>query len=153
MGSRGPARTPTAIRVLHGEERPSQVGRNEPRPAGRPSMPRGLPPEVRAIWRRVIAAQAPGVLTAADTFILEDFCFVAARLHKNSILYAGMSPIVRGPRGQVVKNALAQLVRDDSATMARLASQLGLSPASRVGLSVTERPAGDPLDLFLGEKA
>jgi P27 family predicted phage terminase small subunit len=150
MGSRGPARTPTAIRMLHGEARPSQVGRDEPRPGGALRMPSGLPPDVRKVWRRVVAAQAPGVLTTADVFILEDFCFVAARLHKNSILYAGMSPIVRGPRGQVVKNALAQVVRDDSATMARLASQLGLSPASRVGLSVRETPTGDPLERFLG---
>jgi len=149
MGSRGPARLPTKIRQLHGEERPSQINRREPRPGGAPRMPRGLPPEVRAIWRRVLATQAPGVLTAADAFILEDFCFVAARLHRNSITYASMSPIVRGPRGQIVKNALAQLVRDDSATMARLATQLGLSPASRAGLSVAESPAGDPMEGFL----
>jgi len=149
MGARGPARTPTAIRMLHGEERPSQLGRDEPRPGGALRMPSGLPPEVRRVWRRVVAAQAPGVLTAADAFLLEDFAFVAARLHRNSVLYAGMSPIVRGPRGQVVKNAIAQLVRDDSATMARLAAALGLSPASRVGLSVKEAPGADPLDDFL----
>jgi P27 family predicted phage terminase small subunit len=112
-------------------------------------MPPGLPPEVRAVWRRVIAAQAPGVLTAADAFVLEDFCFVAARLHKNSIIYAGMSPIVRGPRGQIVKNAIAQLVRDDSATMARLARELGLTPSSRAGLSGRDGPTGDPMESFL----
>src|SRR5437660_1164931 len=53
MGRRGPAPTPTRLRVLRGETRPSQVNRAEPEPlAGQPVAPADLDPDAREVWAR-----------------------------------------------------------------------------------------------------
>ena len=39
MGRRGPAPTPTKLKLLRGETRPSRINRAEPKPGGVPRMP------------------------------------------------------------------------------------------------------------------
>lgn len=72
MGERGPAPTPTNIRLLHGETRPSQINYNEPKPGQMPVEPPGdISEQAKEIWDKY----APdlirvGVLTPWD---VEDF--------------------------------------------------------------------------------
>jgi hypothetical protein len=64
MGSRGPARMPTKLRMLHGESRPSQIGYSTTQPAtSPPKMPADLTPAAQAIWRRTLRDQAPGIIS------------------------------------------------------------------------------------------
>ncbi len=55
MGRRGPAPTPTGVKVRHGETRPSRINRLEPLPRrGAPQMPRGMDEAAQKVWRRVV---------------------------------------------------------------------------------------------------
>jgi len=151
MGERGPVRTPTRIRVLHGESRPSQVNHNEPQPGGAPRMPPGMGKGGRSVWRRVIRDFGhTGVLTAADADVLRSYCDAVARYEQAAILLEEMGPVVRGARkGELVKNPLHQIVRDNAVLMRALARELGLTPSARTGLNAKDKPSGDPLDAFL----
>jgi phage terminase small subunit len=69
MGRRGPAPTPTSLKVLRGT-RPDRVNLNEPRPIeGRPVIPpAGLPPLAREEWDRVAPHLiAMGIVAEPDT--------------------------------------------------------------------------------------
>lgn len=151
MGSRGPAKSPTAIRVLHGESRASQLNHAEPKPGGTPRIPTGTSPASRKVWRRIVRDYGDtGVLTAADADILRSYCDAVARYEQAAVLLEQMGPVVRGARrGDLVKNPLHQIVRDNAVLVRSLARELGLTPSSRTGLSGNARPTGDPLDAFL----
>ena len=72
MGRRGPAPTPTAVKLARGETRPSRVNYDEPTPRRRPpTMPKDIDPEARKVWRRVLREMSEtGVITAADADLL-----------------------------------------------------------------------------------
>lgn len=68
MGRRGPAPTPTALKLLRGETRPSRINRDEPLPVGElVPIPSDLSPEAQAVWRRVLREFGhTGVIRGAD---------------------------------------------------------------------------------------
>ena len=72
MGARGPQPTPTRLKVLRGETRPSRLNRTEPRPRGElPRMPTDLDPAARGVWRHVLREMGDSrVITAVDADIL-----------------------------------------------------------------------------------
>jgi P27 family predicted phage terminase small subunit len=147
----GRVRTPTSLRVLHGEERPSRINPREPRPGGVPRMPTHMGVASRAIWRRIIRDYGPtGVLTAADSDILRLFCDAVARHDQASRLLEASGPLVRRRGGtELVKNPLHQVVRDNATLVRSLARELGLTPSSRASLTGNEAPGTDPLEAFL----
>ena len=142
MGRRGPAPTPTKLRLLRGESRPSQVNRHEPEPlAGAPAPPADLDPAARVVWQRVLHDQAAGVITGADTDIFRLFCEAVVRYRGSEALLHRSGPLVvdRHHGGALMKNPLHQIVRDNATLVRALAGELGLTPAARVGL----RDAGE----------
>ena len=68
MGRRGPAPTPTGVKLRNGETRPSRVNRMEPLPRrGAPQMPRGMDDEAQRVWRRVVREmRGSEVIVGAD---------------------------------------------------------------------------------------
>ena len=137
MGRRGPAPTPTALKILRGETRPSRIGRDEPRPVGElVSIPTDISPEAQAVWRRVLREFGhTGVIRGADSDIMRIYCETVARYEKASRLLDASGPLITGARGgELVKNPLHQIVRDNAVLVRSLASELGLTPAARVGL-------------------
>ena len=136
MGRRGPAPTPTALKLLRGETRPSRINRDEPRPVGELGPIPDISPEAQAVWRHVVGALGhTGVLRAADSDIVRIYCQTVARYDKASRLLDASGPLITGARGrELVKNPLHQIVRDDALLIRSLAGELGLTPAARVGL-------------------
>jgi len=137
MGRRGPAPTPTRLRVLRGETRPSQVNLAEPVPIqGLPVPPADLGPDALAVWVRILAAFGhTGVITGADTDTLRLYCEAMVRYQQAARLLDQSGPLSRGRRGaELVKNPLHQVVRDTATLVRALAGDLGLTPAARVGL-------------------
>ncbi len=136
MGRRGPAPTPTALKLLRGETRPSRINRHEPRPVGELGPIPDISPEAQAVWRHVVGALGnTGVLRDADSDIVRIYCETVARYDKASRLLDASGPLITGARGrELVKNPLHQVVRDDAVLIRSLASELGLTPAARVGL-------------------
>ena len=137
MTRRGPAPTPTALKILRGETRPSRVNRDEPRPVGElVPIPEDISPEAQAVWRRVVREFGhTGVIRGADGDVMRIYCETVARYEKASRLLDASGPLIKGARGgELVKNPLHQIVRDNAVLIRSLASELGLTPAARVGL-------------------
>ena len=137
MARRGPAPTPTALKILRGETRPSRLNRHEPRPVGDlVPIPADLSPEAEAVWRRVLREFGQtGVIRGADADVLRIYCETVARYAQASRLLDASGPLIRGARGgELVKNPLHQIVRDNAVLIRSLAGELGLTPAARVGL-------------------
>ena len=137
MGRRGPTPTPTALKILRGETRPSRINRDEPRPVGElVPIPDDLPAEAQAVWRSVLREFGhTGVIRGADGDVMRIYCETVARYEKASRLLDQSGPLIKGARGGVlVKNPLHQVVRDNAVLVRSLAGELGLTPAARVGL-------------------
>lgn len=151
MGRRGPAPTPTAVKVRNGETRPSRVNRMEPLPRHAvPQMPRGMDTDAQRIWRRVIREmRGSGVIMAADADVLRIFCETMSRYVRSAELLAG-SPLLIKRDGELVKNPLAQIVRDNQDQVRLFARELGLSPSARAGLHVQQGPTAGDIDDVLG---
>jgi P27 family predicted phage terminase small subunit len=160
MGRRGPAPTPTRLKLLRGETRPSRLNRAEPRPRGdRLRVPSDLDPAAKAVWRRVVGAVgATGVLTTADADGLRIYCESVVRYqHAADLLAASGALITAGGRGarrgELVKNPLHQIVRDNAILVRAFARELGLTPAARVGLRSGNEAEHDPFAEFLDRTA
>jgi P27 family predicted phage terminase small subunit len=151
VGRRGPAPTPTKVKILRGETRPSRVNYREPIPSSDvPKIPSDMDAEAKAVWRRVISSMGhTGVIRVPDSDILRCYCEAVSRYAQAARLYAGSGPLVRRDGG-LVKNPLHQVIRDDSDQIRLLARELGLSPSARVGLHVEPEHNLGSIDEDLG---
>lgn len=152
MGRRGPAPTPTKLRLLRGETRPSQINHREPEPrVGGPVMPDDLSPEAQAVWSRVLGEVGhTGVIRGADADVFRLYCEAVVRYRESETLLRRSGPLVqdRHHGGALVKNPLHQIVRDNATLVRALAGELGLTPAARTGLhdAGDSQPATTTLD-------
>ena len=151
MGRRGPAPTPTKVKILRGETRPSRVNYREPLPpSDLPKMPADMDAEAKIVWRRVISSMGhTGVIRVPDSDILRCYCEAVSRYAHAARLYAGSGPLVRRDGG-LVKNPLHQVIRDDSDQIRLFARELGLSPSARVGLHAEPEHGFGAIDPALG---
>src|SRR5919108_3560121 len=81
MGRRGPAPTPTALKLLLGNPGKRPLPKGDPRPTpGVPPCPSWLEGEARKEWRRITPElRALGLLTAVDRAALAAYCQSYAR--------------------------------------------------------------------------
>ena len=151
MGERGPSKSPTALKLLHGERRESRLNRAAPKPRStRPAMPADMSTEAKAVWRRIMRDFAhTGILTAVDADGFRAYCEAVARYRQAATMLEASGPLVRGARrGELVKNPLHQIVRDNAVLMRAFARELGFLPSAREGLTVTDTVAQDPLEAW-----
>jgi P27 family predicted phage terminase small subunit len=151
MGSRGPKPTPTNLKVLRGETRPSRLNLDEPQPLPTfPDAPAHLSDEAKAVWGRVREQMGhTRVIRGADADILELYCETLVRSREASALLGRSGFLIKGARhGELVKNPLVAMVRDITAQVRILAGELGLTPASRTSLRAGE--AGGVSDRLSG---
>lgn len=129
---------PTALKLLHGETRPSQLNPNEPMPRMvAPDPPVWLSGRALEVWRRVAAELAHmRVLSAADGDALVVYCQAVAHYEEAVALVGEQGMLVRGRLGEWVKNPAMQFVRDQAVLVKVMAREFGLTPAARVGLAV-----------------
>jgi len=152
MGSRGPGKMPTALKVLHGERRASRLNCAAPKPrSNRPTMPADMSAEAKAVWRRIWRDFGhTGVLTAVDADAFRAYCEAVSRYRQAATALEQSGPLVRGARrGELVKNPLHQVTRDNAILMRVFARELGFLPSAREGLHVQGSDAPDPLAEWL----
>jgi P27 family predicted phage terminase small subunit len=152
MGRRGPSPTPTPLKLLRGETRPSRVNRAEPQPIDRlPAKPGDLDDAADAVWDHVMAEFGhTGVIKASDTDVLRMYCEAVARYQEASRLLTRSGPLVKGARAnEFVKNPLHQVVRDNAMLVRQLAGDLGLTPSSRSGLRAEPAPVVGKLSRYI----
>ena len=90
MGRRGPAPTPTGVKLRQGETRPSRINRLEPLPRrAAPQMPRGMDRDAQKVWRRVVREmRGSDVILAADADVLRCYVEAVSRYAQAAELYA-----------------------------------------------------------------
>jgi P27 family predicted phage terminase small subunit len=116
-----------------------------------PKMPGDMDPDAKAVWRRVLRdMRDTGVIRAADADVLRCYCESVARYEHAARLLVQSGPLVRGQRGELVKNPLHQVVRDNADELRQFARELGLSPSARVGLRIDQARSLDSLTADIG---
>lgn len=150
MGRRGPARRPTALRLVEGA-RPDKVNKDEPKP--RPVDPE--PPEEWVelgdelsehlqVWNRTVdQLRGMGLAFAADTDSLVAYV-EAVVVHRNaSRQLVNADLLVLGAQGNWVKNPLLQIQRDAAAVIRAFAREFGLTPSARASVKAEKGEKGD----------
>ena len=136
MGRRGPAPTPTRLKVLKGE-RPYRINRDEPDPGpGEPERPDYLSPLAAEEWDRVIGyLLAMGTVSAADVTALACYCEAVSRWRGLAQVVASSPPVIRR-EGILVKNPAYSQIRDAAIEVRLFAREFGLTPSARAGIRV-----------------
>lgn len=138
MSKPGPRSTPTALRVLKGETRPSRLNEREPHPrAGNPRIPKWLTPDERSIWRQELRELRPmGVVTPADATALGLLTAAIARYAQAKALVDRDGLVIPGRGGGPVTNPASREERLRWADVLRACGEFGLTPSARTGLVV-----------------
>jgi P27 family predicted phage terminase small subunit len=147
MGKRGPAPTPTALKLLRGETRPSQINTNEPQPgAGEVVCPEWVSDDGRQVWDRLAPdLVAKGVLTPWDVDSFADLCeLVIINRVALADVQANGNAIVTVERElsngtllfRTQKNPNWQIAKESTGLLVTLGGRFGLNPSDRQQLSV-----------------
>lgn len=117
--------------LANGTYRPSRHGpippAADPTPAEPPRMPKGLPEDVAAKWRELVAVLA-GRLKRTDLPMLENLARWMAEADKLAAARAGMKP---GDKGYAQNVTMYGIATDK---IAMHSTRFGLSPADRAKL-------------------
>lgn len=141
-------RKPTALKVLHGDDKkdPARINRDEPAGAFRePTKPDGFTDRASAIYdQTVIDLRGMRLLHGVDEALIMQYAIAAERAEKAGF-ELGRGPLtVRNPvNGAPMSNPLIKDWIALKGAWLRLAMQLGLTPASRSTIRVKNAQA-DP---------
>jgi P27 family predicted phage terminase small subunit len=140
VGRRGPAPTPTALRLLHGEKR-YRINTAEPRPRDEPpGRPGGLSAKAAAEWDRIVPdLAAMGTAKQVDQAGLAAYCEAVALLRTLSDLVARTGPLIVGRDGLAHKNPAVAQQLAASADVRMWAREFGFTPSARAGIRVDVR--------------
>lgn len=150
MGRRGPAPTPTALRVLRGDQ-PKRINLHEPRPRElAPDRPPWLSEHAAEEWDRVVPDLVRmGTAKAVDAIGLAAYCEAVARFRAASALVSASGPLVIGRDGLAHKNPAVAQARDASYEVRLWAREFGLTPSSRSPLRIEVSPGAAPAERLL----
>jgi P27 family predicted phage terminase small subunit len=108
-------------------------------------MPRSLKGEARSEWNRVVPElEEIGVLASVDRALLIRYCTAWADWVELEGLLQKSGKLIRGQKGNLVRNPIWLLRRDAEETVTDLGRQLGLTPLARLRSGIVhERPQID----------
>lgn len=143
MGNRGPAPTPTALKIVKGEK-PARINRTEPKPdptEGPPEPLEWLSEGAKEVWLALSGEMhRKSVLTFWDVHGFAVFCEAVVHHREACRAVDGSALLVRGDKGRLVKNPALQIVRDEAQIIRAFGQEFGLTPSARSGI---EMPEGD----------
>jgi P27 family predicted phage terminase small subunit len=135
MGRRGPAKTPSVIRLLRGNPGRRPIHADEPKPPALAAddplrrCPRWLTGDARVIWERVTPdAIAIGLLTLVDLPAFEALCQSYGRWRQLERMITRFGMDMAIARGYVSKSAKERQL------MLQFGSRFGFDPSSRTGI-------------------
>lgn len=149
MGRRGPAATPTAMKVMRGNPGKRPLNNAEPQPdATMPHAPGHLTKAARDEWRRVARRlHNAGVLTYVDRGILAAYCQAYGRWVEAEMEIEKRGAVMETPSGYMQQSPWVSMANKSMEQMIRAARELGLTPASRSAIKV-EKPQESLADLL-----
>ncbi len=166
MGKRGPAAKPTELKVLEGNrgKRPLAVNLDSTfRPeAGMPTVPKGLSPGARKVWKRLgTELLRYNLISVVHSDLFEELCETvsdvkelrhAIRAKQNLLRSEGKDPMgafqVLTPNGMPQQHPLYQILKSERQMMLTLLAKFGLSPSEQANVTTAIRAQ---LQLFEGE--
>uniref|UniRef100_A0A1A7GDY7 Phage terminase, small subunit, P27 family n=1 Tax=biofilter metagenome TaxID=1070537 RepID=A0A1A7GDY7_9ZZZZ len=166
MSKRGPAAKPFELKVLEGNrgKRPMAVNLDSTfRPeAGLPSIPKGLGPGARKVWKRLGAELLRyNLIAVVYSDIFEELCETIAdvkelrhslRARQALLRSAGKDPMeafeVVSPNGLPMQHPRYQILKSERQMMLSLLAKFGLSPSEQANVTTAIRAQ---LQLFEGE--
>jgi len=136
MGERGPLPKPYTRR----RNRRQTSGKSVT--VSRPPMPRNLPPEAKAEWRRIIGElETAGLVASIDRAVLIRYCTAWSDWVELQNLLERSGKLLKGARGHFVRNPLWFMKQDAEQTLAELGRQLCLTPMARLRAGIAhDRP-------------
>jgi P27 family predicted phage terminase small subunit len=151
---------PTALRLVEngGKMRGRYVERAKREPKGRPGLPpppAHLNAEQRAIWERLLADSADGLLEHADADLFEGYCVLLAMRNQaardiNTKTNAQILMRSTERHGAHIVNPYLKEYRRLTELLRTLQNDLGYSPVARTRIAVKAATEGaDPLERFL----
>lgn len=149
MGRRGPAPTPTALKLLKGAQ-PCRINKNEPVARdGFPVCPEGTDEAVREIWDYAISEMiAMGTAKSADRDTLRLYCEAVVAHRRASEVVNAEPLIVEGATGGMVRNPALVIQRDAAEQVRKLAQEFGFTPSARSRITVEGRAGAEPDNPF-----
>lgn len=145
MGERGPLPVPHARR--RNRRSGSTHARGQYVTVARPPMPRTLKGEARAEWNRIVPElEDIGMLASIDRSVLVRYCTAWADWWECQELLQKSGKLIRGQKGNLVRNPLLIVRSDMEATLSDLGKQLGLSPGARLRAGVVHQRPPNPED-------
>lgn len=153
MGKRGPAPTPTALKLALGNPGHRPINDREPKPIGDPRPPKRLTPRERKVWKQIVPGLiASGLASQIDAEPLARYCETLARyidakafIDKNGQTYA-----IRDPLTNVVQRVVTwpqvSIERACHKALVAMEDRFGMSPSARSRISVDAQPDLDPME-------
>ena len=139
MGERGPVPTGYARRRNKRHTSGTSVE------VAKPPMPRDLPAEAKAEWRRVVPVlEDIGILASIDRGVLIRYCTAWGDWVELTRLLERSGKLIKGQKGNLVRNPLWLMKRDAENAIGDLARQLGLTPTARLRAGVAHLRPPDP---------
>lgn len=140
---------PHHLKVIEGNPGKRRLTEPVKPPPSRPRCPGWLSPYAKTAWRRLVPIlDAMGVLTSADTETMAGLCEAVSRFRKATETIAKSDVLVKGQKGEAVKNPAIQIQRDATRDIATFSAMFGLSPSDRVRLlGASQLGAGSGLTL------
>jgi len=139
MGKRGPAPAPTKLKIIKGEKS-SRINKNEPKPTPPLEAPEPLDwlsEGARDVWLAIVPElHAKGLFTTWDVEPFAVFCEAVVHHREACRTVDGSAILVRGDKGNFVKNPALQIVRDSAQTIRAFAQEFGLTPSARSGIQL-----------------
>lgn len=133
MGERGPL--------------PERRGTTKSVRVGRPVLPRDMPEEAKAEWRRIVPQlEEAELLTTIDRGLLVRYCCAWADWVELQALVQQSGKVLKGARGHLVRNPLWFQLQDAGATLSELGKQLALSPVARIRAGIAHELPPDSAD-------
>jgi P27 family predicted phage terminase small subunit len=164
MARPGPASKPVELRVLEGNRshRPIDLTSTFRPEVGLPTIPTGLSPGARKVWRRLSPELLRyNLMSAVYSDMFEDLCETVAdvkllrhALRKRQALLRSQGKddsdawLATTPNGMPVQHPLVQLLRATRTDMQRLLDKFGLSPAEQASVTTALRAQ---MKLFEGD--
>lgn len=166
MGRRGPTAKPAELKVLEGNrgKRPLAVNLDSTfRPeAGMPTVPKGLSPGARKVWKRLGAELLRyNLISVVYSDIFEELCETVAdvkelrhsmRARQALFRSQGKDPMeafeVVSPNGLPMQHPRYQILKSERQMMLSLLAKFGLSPAEQANVTTAIRAQ---LQLFEGD--
>jgi P27 family predicted phage terminase small subunit len=150
---RGPAPTPTALKILRGNPGRRPINPDEPKPAVcLPDPPADLQGAALTEWLDMgPELEALGLITKIDVRAFETYCREWGRYKDAEAEVTKLGEVVKAPSGYPIMNPYRSVANKALARCERLWAKFGMTPAdrSRVHLQKGAAAPQSKLDRFL----